>query len=66
MNLILFLKQSPTSVKIDKLEKEVWDYGSELETHTVETHIYRLRKKIKEKFNDEKFILSTKSGYLIN
>ena len=66
INLILFLKQSHTSVKIDKLEKEVWDYGSELETHTVETHIYRLRKKIKEKFNDEKFILSTKSGYLIN
>ena len=66
INLILFLKKSSSSVRIEKLEKEVWDYSSELETHTVETHIYRLRKKIKEKFNDEKFIVSTKLGYLIN
>ena len=66
INLILFLNQSSVAVKIDKLQKEVWAYGSELETHTVETHIYRLRKKIKEKFNDENFIISSKEGYLIN
>ena len=48
------------------LQKEVWDYGTKLETHTVETHIYRLRKKIKDKFNDDNFILSSKEGYLIN
>jgi len=66
INLILFLKKSPTAVKIDELEKKVWDYSSELETHTVETHIYRLRKKIKEKFKDDNFILSDKNGYLIN
>ena len=66
VNLILFLKRSSKPVKIDELQKEVWDYGSELETHTVETHIYRLRKKIKEKFDDENFITSSKEGYLIN
>ena len=65
VNLILFLNQAITAVKIDELQKKVWEYGSELETHTVETHIYRLRKKIKEKFNDENFIKSSKEGYLI-
>ena len=44
----------------------VWDHKSILETHTVETHIHRLRKKIKEIFNDQNFILSSKEGYLIN
>ena len=66
MNLILFLKNSSTAVKIDKLQKEVWGYNSELETHTVETHIYRLRKKIKDIFQDESFILSSNKGYYIN
>ena len=66
INLILFLKKSSNPVKINELQKKVWDYGSELETHTVETHIYRLRKKIKKKFDDDNFILSTKQGYLVN
>ena len=66
INLILFLKKSESAVKINDLQKKVWLYGNKLDTHTVETHIYRLRKKIKEKFNDEKFIISSKEGYLIN
>ena len=66
MNLILFLKQKSDPVKIDELQKEVWEYGSDLETHTVETHIYRLRKKIKEKFKDDNFIISSKKGYFLN
>ena len=65
INLIIFLNKSVAATKIDKLQKEVWKYVSELETHTVETHIYRLRQKIKEKFNDENFIISSKDGYLI-
>ena len=65
-NLIIFLNKSTSPVSVDTLQKEVWEYGSELETHTVETHIYRLRKKIKEKFNDNNFIISTKEGYIIN
>ena len=66
VNLILFLKNSKSPVKIEELQKKVWHYGSELETHTVETHIYRLRKKIKVKFEDENFILSLKEGYIVN
>tara|TARA_Y100000389_G_scaffold60612_1_gene56753 strand:+ start:2556 stop:3173 length:618 start_codon:yes stop_codon:yes gene_type:complete len=66
INLILFFKKVSKPVKINELQKEVWGYNSKLETHTVETHIYRLRKKIKEKFNDENFIISSKKGYLIN
>ena len=65
-NLILYLSQAKRPIKIDTLQKDVWEHGSKLETHTVETHIYRLRKKIKEKFNDENFIISLKSGYKIN
>ena len=63
--IILFLNQKKTPIKIDILEKEIWNYSSDLETHTVETHVYRLRKKIKDSFDDENFILSEKEGYLI-
>jgi DNA-binding response OmpR family regulator len=63
--LILFLNNSDKSVEIQKLQSEVWNYKSDLETHTVETHIHRLRKKIKEKLNKSDFILSNKDGYFL-
>ena len=44
---------------------QVWKYSEDADTHTVETHIYRLRKKIKSMFSDENFILNDKSGYLL-
>ena len=50
---------------INTLQREVWGHNLDLETHTVETHIYRLRKKIKDAFNDENLITSEKNGYLI-
>ena len=65
-NLIIYLNKSKSPVKIDELQNDVWEYSSELETHTVETHIYRLRKKMKDKFGDDQFILSLKNGYKIN
>ena len=43
-----------------------WGYSADMETHTVETHIYRLRKKISDLFKDEEFILSHKNGYFID
>ena len=65
INLILFLAKNKKPQKVSVLENEVWSYASELETHTVETHIYRLRKKIFNKFKDNNFILSKEDGYLI-
>ena len=65
INSIIYLFNSKDVVKIDELQSKVWGYQPELETHTVETHIYRLRKKILKKFNDENFILTNKSGYEI-
>ena len=65
IEIILFLKNHTDPKNIQSLQKDVWGYISDLETHTVETHIYRLRKKIKEKFNDDKFIISLKEGYKI-
>jgi len=63
--IITFLKNTKEPVKINDLQKKVWEYNPSLETHTVETHIYRLRKKLKETFNDDNFIKSSKSGYSI-
>tara|TARA_B100000965_G_C19266148_1_gene615194 strand:+ start:13 stop:612 length:600 start_codon:yes stop_codon:yes gene_type:complete len=65
IDTILFLngKKKPQNIKI--LLSEVWGYMTGIETHTVETHIYRLRKKIAEKFKDNKFILSSDDGYSI-
>ena len=65
IQIILFLKESSSPQNIENLQKEVWGHNSNLETHTVETHIYRLRKKILEKFIDNSFIKSTKKGYII-
>ena len=45
--------------------KHVWKYAAEADTHTVETHIYRLRKKIRSNFADENFIKNYKNGYVI-
>ena len=63
--IVIFLYNSKKPVKISKLQTEVWGHNFKLETHTVETHIYRLRKKINNIFNDENFIKSSKAGYII-
>jgi len=65
IDIILFLNQNTQPQNIDALQSLVWKYEFDLETHTVETHIYRLRKKIKEQFNDDNFIISGDQGYFI-
>lgn len=66
INTILYLSKKKEPINIKELEKAVWEYQSEIETHTVETHIYRLRKKIFNTFSDQNFLISKKEGYLIN
>jgi len=65
IDIIIFLNDYKKPQKVNILQNKVWGYSLELETHTVETHIYRLRKKIKDKFKDNKFILSNDDGYFI-
>jgi hypothetical protein len=65
IDTILFLHNKKTPQTIKVLLTDVWGYMSNIETHTVETHIYRLRKKILDIFNDDNFILSHDDGYLI-
>ena len=65
IDIILFLNENKKPQSINNLQNNVWDYSFGLETHTVETHIYRLRKKIKDKFSDENFIISYEQGYKI-
>ena len=65
INTIIYLSKSTKPVSVNELQEKVWSYQSDIETHTVETHIYRLRKKILKTFNDDKFIISKKNGYQI-
>ena len=65
IDIILFLNDYKKPQKVNILQNKVWGYSLELETHTVETHIYRLRKKIKDKFKDNNFVLSNDDGYFI-
>ena len=63
--IILYLNNAKIKHDVADLQKNIWGYSTNMETHTVETHIYRLRKKISDLFKDENFILSHKSGYFI-
>ena len=65
IDIILFLNENKKPQSVHTLQEKVWGYSLSIETHTVETHVYRLRKKIKDKFNDGEFIISHNEGYLI-
>ena len=65
INIIIYLIKKNKPVNINELKKNVWSYQPDIETHTVETHIYRLRKKIFTTFNNNEFIVSKKNGYQI-
>ena len=66
IEIILYLNIKDIKHNVADLQKNIWGYSADMETHTVETHIYRLRKKISDLFKDEKFILSHKNGYFID
>jgi hypothetical protein len=66
IEIILYLSDKKLKHNVEDLQKNIWGYVANMETHTVETHIYRLRKKISDLFKDENFILSHKNGYFID
>jgi len=66
IEIILYLNDKKIKHNVADLQKNIWGYAVNMETHTVETHVYRLRKKISDLFKDEKFILSDKNGYFID
>jgi hypothetical protein len=65
IEIILYLNQKKIVHNVEDLQKNIWGYSMNIETHTVETHIYRLRKKIFKAFGDENFIITEKNGYQI-
>ena len=65
IEIILFLLNKKNPQNVDALQTEIWKQKKELDTHTVETHIYRLRKKMNEKFDDGDFIKSNELGYFL-
>ena len=65
IKLLELLLDSKKPISKNFIQKTVWEYSEEADTHTVETHIYRLRKKITDEFMDEKFILNSKDGYYL-
>ena len=65
IHLIELLLKNKNPITKEVILSLVWNYSSDADTHTVETHIYRLRKKINDKFKDNKFILNNKNGYYL-
>ncbi len=66
VNTIIYLSKNNEPISVNELQTAVWGYQSDIETHTVETHIYRLRKKISNTFDDKNFLVSKKKGYFIS
>ena len=62
---LIELLSKKTFTKKKEILTKIWKYSDDADTHTVETHIYRLRKKLIEVFNDNEFIKSEKKGYTI-
>ena len=65
INFLILFSQIKKPISRNFVLKNVWNYSAESETHTVETHIHRLRKKILEKFGDSNFIKNNDTGYFI-
>ena len=65
INFLIFFTSYGKSISKDFILKNLWNYSTESSTHTVETHIHRLRKKISKKFNDNNFIKNDSEGYYI-
>ena len=65
INFLILFTENKEPISKNLLLKNVWNYSTGSETHTVETHIHRLRKKILKKFDDRDFIKNNNKGYYI-
>ena len=65
INFLILFSKTTKPISRNLVLKKVWNYSEKTETHTIETHIHRLRKKILEKFNDNDFIKNNSQGYYI-
>ena len=50
-------------VTCDTLDSEIWDYNAALMTHTLQTHIYRLRQKIEDHPSQPEILVSEPGGH---
>ena len=64
--LYFLYKSNGKLIKRDTLLREVWGYKSEVMTHTLETHIYRLRKKISFDCLSQTLLVSESGGYRLD
>jgi DNA-binding response OmpR family regulator len=65
INFLLLFAENKKPLNRNFVLNKVWNYSKDAETHTIETHIHRLRKKILKKFNDSNFIKNNDKGYYI-
>ena len=65
VDFLIHLNKKNNPISIDDILKDVWNYSFQAETHTIETHVHRLRKKFLDHFNDKNLIKNNKKGYYI-
>ena len=66
VEIILYLSSKKEGASKSKIMKDIWSHGNEIDTHTYETHLYRLRQKIQNKLNDKNFITIEDGKYFIS